>query len=144
MSSDTSAKRAARPQASPTLSFAGKYLSLTTFKRDGTAVATPVWFVADNGRLLVVTDAKSFKVKRIRRNPSVTVARCSASGRVHGEPVVGQAEILPDSEMVRAERLMSRKYRIDRIAILPIYRAVRWLRGDRRSGTSVVVAITPR
>jgi hypothetical protein len=54
--------------------FHGKYLSLTSFKRDGTGVATPVWFVADGERLLISTDAQSFKVKRIRRNPRVTVA----------------------------------------------------------------------
>jgi len=141
MNRDTSANQHAHA-ASPTSSFAGKYLSLTTFKRDGTAVATPVWFVVDDGRLLVVTDAESFKVKRIRRNPAVTVARCSASGRVHGEPVVAHAEILPDTDMVRAERLMNRKYRLDRIVIVPIYRVVRWLRGAKRSGTNVVLAIT--
>jgi len=143
MSTDMSAPPKAHPQASPMSSFAGKYLSLTTFKRDGTAVATPVWFVVDNGRLLVVTDAESFKIKRIRRNPSVTVARCSARGRVQGEPVPGRAEMLPGAELVRAERLMNRKYRFDRIVILPIYWAVRWLRGDKPSGKNVVVAITP-
>jgi uncharacterized protein len=130
-------------ETSPTSSFGGKYLSVTTFKRDGTAVATPVWFVADNGRLLVVTDAESFKVKRIRRNPAVTVARCSASGRVHGEPVAARAEILPDTEMGRTERLMNRKYRLDRVIIVPVYRVVQWLRGAKRSGTNIVVAITP-
>jgi uncharacterized protein len=143
MNGDTIANRSAHPETGSTSLFVGKYLSLTTFKRDGAAVATPVWFVADHGRLLVLTDAESFKVKRIRRNPSVTVARCSASGRLSGQPVVARAEILPDTETVRAERLMNDKYRFDRIAIIPIYRAVRWLRGDRRSGTNVVVAITP-
>jgi len=42
--------------------FPGKYLSLTSFKRDGIGVATPVWFVIDDGRLLVKTGRKSFKV----------------------------------------------------------------------------------
>ncbi len=87
MDTDTSAGESAQPGASSRPSFDGKYLSLATFKRDGAAVATPVWFVADNGRLLVLTDAESFKVKRIRRNPDVSVARCSASGRLRGEPV---------------------------------------------------------
>ena len=122
----------------------GKYLSLTTFKRDGTAVPTPLWFVADDGRLLVVTGADSFKVRRIRRNPAVCVAPCSASGRVRGEPVAARAEILPDTAMTHAEQLMKRKYQLDRIVILPLYRAVRRLRGAKVSGTSVVVAITPR
>lgn len=45
----------------------GKYLSLTSFRRDGTGVATPVWFVEARGRLLVETDAASYKVRRGRR-----------------------------------------------------------------------------
>ena len=49
-----------------TSAFAGKYLSLTSFRRDGTGVATPVWFVEVDGRLLVETDAGSYKVRRIR------------------------------------------------------------------------------
>ena len=124
-------------------SFHGKYLSLTSFKRDGAAVATPVWFVADGERLLVTTDAKSFKVKRIRRNPRVTVALCAAGGRLWGEPVPALAEVLPAEELPRVEQLMARKYRLDRVLILPIYRLVRWLRGDRGSGEAVVLAITP-
>ena len=63
--------------------FDGKYLSLTSFKRDGTGVATPVWFVSDNGHLLVETDADSYKVKRIRRDAHVRIALCDARGRIH-------------------------------------------------------------
>ena len=66
--------------------FTGKYLSLTTFKRDGTAVATPVWFATDAGKILVVTGAESYKVRRICHNPSVTVAECTASGRLRRPP----------------------------------------------------------
>jgi hypothetical protein len=48
-----------------------KYISLTTFKRDGTPVATPVWVVSDDGRrLLVWTAAQTWKVKRLRRDPA--------------------------------------------------------------------------
>ena len=64
--------------------FGGKYLSITSFKRDGAGVATPVWFVVDGERLLVFTDPNSFKAMRIRRNPRVRVAPCSASGRLWG------------------------------------------------------------
>jgi PPOX class probable F420-dependent enzyme len=73
----------------------GKYLSLTSFRRDGSAVATPVWFVAENGHLLVETDADSYKVKRIRRDAHVRVAACDARGRLRGEPVDAEARILP-------------------------------------------------
>jgi hypothetical protein len=51
-----------------TTAFPGKYLSITSFRRDGTGKATPVWFVQEDGCLLVETDAGSYKVRRIRRN----------------------------------------------------------------------------
>jgi uncharacterized protein len=124
----------------------GKYLSVTSFKRDGTGVATPVWFVAENGNLLVETEADSFKARRIRRNPSVVVAPCTASGRLRGDPIQARAEFLPESEMEHVERLMARKYRVDRILILPVYRAVQRVRGKRLPtdrSKPVVVSITP-
>lgn len=91
--------------------FQGKYLSLTSFKRDGTPVGTPVWFVAEDGHLLVETDADSYKVKRIRRNPHVRIALCDARGRLRGPSVDGEAEILPERDRGRVERLVSRRSR---------------------------------
>jgi len=126
-----------------TARFPGKYLSLVSFKRDGTPVATPLWFVVDGGRLLVITDAHSAKVKRIRRNPEVTVAPCKAGGRLTGEPIAARAEILPSGEVAPAQRLMGRRYRVDRIVILPVYNLVQRLRGRRPSGDAAVLAITP-
>lgn len=126
--------------------FEGKYLSLTSFKRDGTGVATPVWFVAENGHLLVETDADSYKVKRIRRDPHVRIAICDARGRLRGELVDAEAEILPNSERKRVEQMLSKKYRLDRYTVYPLYRLVLLLRG-RRSRTDeppVALAITPK
>jgi len=123
--------------------FPGKYLSLTSFKRDGTGVATPVWFVIENGRLLIHTDPESFKAKRIRRNPSVMIAPCSGTGRLRGERVPANAEFLPESEMDRVARLLKRKYRIDRVLILPLYRMVQRLNGAPVGTTNVALAITP-
>jgi uncharacterized protein len=124
--------------------FPGKYVSLTTFRRDGTAVSTPVWFVAENGSLLVETDGNSYKVKRIRRNDNVTVARCNATGRVAGEVVPARATILPADELPRVERLLHRKYRLDYILVLPIYLLVQRLRGrPLRYETPVILSITP-
>jgi PPOX class probable F420-dependent enzyme len=129
--------------AGTALTFPGKYISLTSFKRDGTGIATPVWFVTDDGRLLVLTASKSLKVKRIRRNPEVTIAPCSASGRLRGEPLPARAELLPESELHRVEELMNRKYRTDRLLILPIYRAVQRLRGASGAPSDAALAITP-
>ena len=62
-----------------------KYISLTTFKKDGTTAATPVWVVSDDGRrLLVLTGPDTWKVKRLRRNPRVVVAASDYRGRMRG------------------------------------------------------------
>ena len=125
-------------------SITGKYLSVTSFRRDGTGVATPVWFVAENGDLLVETDGDSYKARRIRRDPSVLVAPCTASGRLRREPIPARAVFLPESERARVEALMARKYRVDRVLVLPIYRAVQRLRGKSASESKpVVLRITP-
>jgi PPOX class probable F420-dependent enzyme len=126
--------------------FRGKYLSLTSFRRDGSGVATPMWFVADNGHLVVETDADSHKVERIRRDPHVQIAVCDARGRLRGEAVDAEAKILPESERERVEQLLAQKYRIDRLTVLPLYRLVMRLRGrsPRMHESPVAIAITPR
>ena len=124
--------------------FPGRYLSITSYKRDGTGVATPVWFVQQDGRLLVETDAASGKVKRIRRNPAVRVAVCTASGRLRGEQADAVAELLPGSEVSSAERLITRKYRIDVMVIKPLRIAQSALHLGRPRTTPVILAITPR
>ena len=123
--------------------FPGKHLSLTSFKRDGSGVATPVWFVIENGRLLVKTDAQSFKVKRVRRNATVTIAPCTASGRLRGEPTPAHTELLPQSNIDHVDQLLARKYRVDKVLILPLYRAMQKLRGAHAETASVALAITP-
>jgi uncharacterized protein len=124
--------------------FTGKYVSLTTFRRDGTPVSTPVWFVAESESLLVETDGDSYKARRIRRNDHVTVAPCTATGRVTGAAISARAAMLPGDELPRVERLLHRKYRLDYIFVLPIYRLVQRLRGQPlRYETPVVLSITP-
>jgi uncharacterized protein len=122
---------------------AGKYLSLTSFRRDGTGVATPVWFVEADGRLLVETDADSYKVRRIRRNPRVTIALCTATGRLRGTPVPARATLLPDTELARVDRLMGDKYRVDLYVIKPLRTLQAALHRRRPRGTPVVLEITP-
>lgn len=122
----------------------GKYLSITSYRRDGTPVATPVWFVRDGERLLVETDAESGKVKRIRRNPAVSVAPCTASGKPRGAPMDARAEVLGPDALEPERRLMGHKYRVDRILVLPVYRAVQALRRKPAVGKHpVVLSITP-
>jgi len=59
-----------------------EYVSLTTFRRDGTPVATPVWHVVDDDDLVVISEAESWKVKRIRNNARVVVTVCDLRGRI--------------------------------------------------------------
>jgi uncharacterized protein len=123
--------------------FGGKYLSITSFKRDGAGVATPVWFVQEAGRLLVQTDANSGKIKRIRRDPQVLVASCTATGRLLADPVPARAEVLGDAEVGRVERLMAAKYRIDLLVIRPLRALQAALRRGRPNPRPVIVAIIP-
>jgi PPOX class probable F420-dependent enzyme len=121
----------------------GKYLSITSYRRDGTGVATPVWFVTEDDQLLVMTAIGSGKIKRIRRNPFVTVAACSARGRLRGRPVAARAELLPSTEVERVKRLMGRKYRFDLLFIRPIRALQSLLHPEHRDEMATVVAVTP-
>lgn len=87
-----------------------RYMSLTTFKKEGTPLATPVWFAEAGGRLYVRTGRGTGKVKRIRHDPIVTVAPCTAQGKVLGPPIPGKARILPPGEVTTARRALARKY----------------------------------
>jgi PPOX class probable F420-dependent enzyme len=117
-----------------------RYISLTTFKRDGTPVSTPVWVAGDDGRLLVWTAADSWKVKRIKRDSRVRVAPCTASGKVRGEAIDAKAEILEDTALV--QKLEKRKYWLMYRLLGPIRGAIRWVR-RRPMPPSVTLAITP-
>jgi PPOX class probable F420-dependent enzyme len=122
----------------------GKYVSVTSYRRDGTGVATPVWFVEEDGRLLVHTGADSFKVRRIRRNPAVTIAPCGATGRLRGAPVAARAEVLAAAEVPRVERLISRKYRVDMLLIRPARALSAALRRGRAAPRPIILSITPQ
>ncbi len=88
----------------------GKYLSLTTFKKDGTAVATPVWVARDGGELVVITDATSGKAKRIRNSGRVVLAPCDMRGKVTGASVDGMASLTNSTETERIAAQIKRKY----------------------------------
>jgi uncharacterized protein len=123
--------------------FPGRYLSVTSFKRDGTAIATPVWFVSDGGRLFALTDLHSAKVRRIRRNPRVLVAPCRAGGKLRGEPLPARAEVLtaiPDLE--RVQKLLIERYEISYRLVMLIYRLGRRLRGKPSVAEGAALAIT--
>lgn len=88
----------------------GKYLSLSTFRRDGTAVATPVWLVRDGDALRVITQANSGKAKRLRNDSRVLVAPCDARGNLKGPQVEGTAVLEDAAETARTSRLIETRY----------------------------------
>ncbi|WP_055591259.1 PPOX class F420-dependent oxidoreductase [Peterkaempfera griseoplana] len=89
---------------------AGKYLLLTTYKRDGSTVPTPVWVVPDGNALGVWTTADSWKVKRIRNRADVLVAPCDVRGNRRGDDVPGSAEVLGAEATGHYRTLLARKY----------------------------------
>ena len=95
-----------------------KYISLTTFRKNGTPVATPVWFGEEDDRLYIMTRSDSGKYKRIRNNPKVRVAPCTIRGVITGSLLDSTARILSPEEHKRARQAINRKYWAARIPFL--------------------------
>jgi uncharacterized protein len=90
-----------------------QFVSLTTFRRNGEGVPTPVWCAPDGDGLVVTTMASTGKVKRVRRTPRVTVRPCTRSGQVAPDaPEVEATATVTDDpgEVRRLSRLLTRKY----------------------------------
>ncbi len=121
-----------------------RYISLTTFREDGSPVATPVWVVSDDGeRLLVWTASSTAKVRRVRGNPRVRVAPCTFRGRETGEPVAGEARVLAGSDAeTLVTSLLRRKYGLQKRA-LEIQSAIA-RRFGRSSTNMTILEIRPQ
>jgi len=100
-----------------------KYVSLKTFRKNGLAVATPVWFGEGDGKLYVMTRGDMGKTKRIRNNAQVRVAPCSLRGTVTGPEFPATARILPPEAHAQARQAINRKYWAARIPFI-------WARTD--------------
>ena len=100
-----------------------KYVSLTTLRKTGVGVSTPVWFGEEGGKLYVMTRSDMGKAKRIRSNPQVRVAPCTIRGMVTGPEFPATARLLPPEDHARARATINRKYWAARIPLL-------WARTD--------------
>ncbi|MEU3832030.1 PPOX class F420-dependent oxidoreductase [Streptomyces microflavus] len=89
-----------------------EYVSLTTYRKNGTPVATPVWAAAEGDVLYVWTRSDSWKVKRLRKDTRVAVTVCDVRGRIaEGAPTAeGTARLLDADETRRVRKLLARKY----------------------------------
>lgn len=116
-----------------------EYVLLTTFRKTGVPVATPVWIVRDGDELLVTTGATSGKVKRLRHTARVTLAPCDARGTVPAgaETVEATATIHDDAEtMARLERALMKKYG----AKYKMIRAAQKLRRAKPDSVALVIS----
>lgn len=86
------------------------YILLTTFTKDGRPKPTAIWGVPDGDRLLVITEEDSWKVKRIRNTPRVTVAVCDMRGKPKSDAVEAVAKILDKSRSDDVRSAVVKRY----------------------------------
>ena len=114
-----------------------QYLSLVTFRRDGSQVATPVWFAGEDGCYYVFTAGDAWKVKRLGRDRPARVAACAVLGRIRGEGEDGKARLLDGNDDVDVEveargwALLKQKYGWQ-LAALDLLSTLGGRRGGRR------------
>ena len=82
---------------------------VTTYRRNGTGVATPMHLAVEGDHGYFGTASDAAKVKRIRRDPNGQVAACSAGGKLTGPTFPCRLRILEGVEAARAERAIKRK-----------------------------------
>ena len=89
-----------------------QFINLTTIKKSGEPIATPVWFVHSGDVLYVMTGKDAGKVKRIRNNPSITLGPCDRTGNMLGDTQPAFARILDEADYAKANSLLNAKYGI--------------------------------
>ena len=88
-----------------------KYMSIESYRADGTAVRTPVWVTADAGKLHCWSLAKTGKIGRIGNNPNVRLAVCDARGQIRGEWTAATGSVIDDRALeAEVTRRMRAKY----------------------------------
>ena len=87
-----------------------KYINLETYKKDGTSIRTPVWFVIDDDLIYVITRESTGKVKRLKNNHDVRIVLCSFKGEPKNEWIRGKAEKITDEGSQKAIKLRKKKY----------------------------------
>lgn len=112
-----------------------EFALLVTFRRSGEPVPTPVWFGLHNGRVYVESLADAGKVKRLRHDPRVRIAPCTARGRPTGPFADGTARILGPAEENNAERALDAHYGLRRRLYVRV--------GARLGVRSVYLELTP-
>jgi PPOX class probable F420-dependent enzyme len=107
-------------------SFVGQWaVLLTTYKRDGTPIGTPVNIAVDGNRAFVRTFDTAWKLKRIHNNPEVEIAPSTWRGRPTGPAIRARARLLEGEESAYAGRLLVRKHPILHRILVPLVHRLR-------------------
>ena len=91
-----------------------KYISLKTFRRDGTPIPTPVWFAFDESdhQIFMTTAKKASKLKRLRHTDKVEFAFCDARGKTYSKYFSGTCKELDQNNIFQTHNLLKKKYGI--------------------------------
>ena len=122
---------------------AAKYVSFTTYKKDGNPVSLPVWVVPFEGGYAFTTDHDAFKVKLVRRDSRATLAVCTFKGLVDSDATVhaGTAVLLDASDSKRVAALVRKKYSVMYLAIIA-QSAFRRLFGKASNAADLAIKVT--
>jgi hypothetical protein len=112
-----------------------QYVLLTTFTKDGRPKPTPIWAANDGDRLLMITQGKSWKVKRIRNTPRVTLAICDMGGHPKSEAIEATATILDASQTGLVYDAIGREYGI----VGKVFNVFSKLRGGMKNNVGLEV-----
>ncbi|HEY3998916.1 MAG TPA: PPOX class F420-dependent oxidoreductase [Candidatus Xenobia bacterium] len=94
-----------------------RFVSLTTFKKSGEAVATPMWFVVISGKVCIYTSGASWKVRRLRNNPRATLAPCTAGAKLLGDACDVTARFLGGVEAEAVRVALRQRYGLQKAAV---------------------------
>jgi len=101
-----------------------KTILLTTYKRDGTPVGTPVSIAFDGDRAFFRSYHKAWKTKRLRKNPNVQVAPATVKGTPTGPALDARATLLDGDEARVAARALARRHRVLQAVAVPVMHRV--------------------
>ncbi|MEK7831262.1 MAG: PPOX class F420-dependent oxidoreductase [Acidobacteriota bacterium] len=111
------------------------YLNMESYRKNGEAIRTPLWFVEDGDVLYFYTVAHSFKVKRLKNNPRVRIAPCDMRGNLKGDWLDASARLLDTAEASHANNLLNQKYGLSK-RILNFFAK---LRGHKRAAFAITL-----
>jgi PPOX class probable F420-dependent enzyme len=113
------------------------FVALTTFRKSGVPVSTPVWIARDGDALLVTTPDGTGKVKRLRNNSRVELRPCNRMGKVKDDAPVATGIATVDREMPSETKIFSDKYKLEYRIFMAIER-----RGKAGQKPRVILRIT--